>query len=107
MSTFARHDHADRLEEDDDVEEQRVVLDVVKIVLQFLNGVVERRTVVIADLRPPGHAGLDAVPYGVIRYLARELVDEVGALGPRPDEAHVADQDVDELRELVDAELPD
>src|SRR5262245_54784828 len=63
LRTFAGQNHAHGLEQNDDVEEQRMVLDVVEVVLQLLYRVVERGAVVVADLRPPGHPGLDAVPH--------------------------------------------
>src|SRR5882762_4485075 len=43
----------------------------------------------------------------VIRDLFRELVDELRALRARPDEAHVPAQHVENLRQLVDAQLSD
>src|SRR4051812_27225516 len=90
LRTLAGQNHAHGLEQDDDVEEQRVILDVVEVVLQLLDRVVDRRAVVIAHLRPSGDTGLHAVPHRVIGNLAGELVYEVRALGAWPDKAHVA-----------------
>ncbi len=42
------------------------------------------------------------MPLRIERNLARQLGHEFRALGPRPDEAHVADQHVPELRQLVE-----
>src|SRR5207244_941768 len=92
-----QHD-TDRFEQYDDVKKERVVLDVVEVVLELLHRILERRAVVVADLRPSGDAGLYAVADRVIRDFAGELVDEIGALGPWADEAHVAPQHVEELR---------
>jgi hypothetical protein len=55
--------------------------------LQLLNRVLERRAVMVADLRPPRDTRLHAVANCVIRDLARELVDEIRTLRTRADEA--------------------
>src|SRR5947209_19988221 len=55
------------------------------------------------DLRPAGDARLHAVTEHVLRNLLAELIDEHRALGPRADEAHVAAEHVEELRNLVEA----
>ena len=41
LGTFTRQNDADGFEQHDDVEKQRVILDVVEIVLQFLHGVID------------------------------------------------------------------
>ncbi len=56
------------------------------------------------DLRPAGDTGLDLVPQHVPGHGLPEPLDEHGALGPRPDHAHLPAEDVDELRQLVQAE---
>ena len=53
-------------------------------------------------LRPAGDAGLDAVAVVVAVDVLAEELDELRPLGARPDEAHLALQDVQELRQLVD-----
>ena len=62
---LAREHHAHGLEQDHQVQQQRVVLDVVEVVLQLLLRVLDRRAVLVAHLRPAGDAGLDAVAHGV------------------------------------------
>src|SRR3546814_15949397 len=47
------------------------------------------------------------MPHAVVADLAFELVDELRALGPRADEAHLAAQHVEELRQLVQPRLAD
>src|SRR4051812_35256615 len=41
----------------------------------------------------------------VVRDLPRKLLYEMGPLGTRTDEVHLASQDIQELRDLVDAQL--
>src|SRR5262249_5179772 len=78
------------------VDEWRPVLDVPDIELDsFVPG--QARAAV--DLRPAGQAGLDLQPAALARRVALDLV---GERGPRPDHAHVAADDVPELRQLVD-----
>ena len=70
---------------------ERQVLDVEEVVLQLLQRVLDARAVGVADLRPAGQAGPDDVALAVERNLPRELPDELRPLGPRSDQAHVAD----------------
>src|SRR5688572_20579264 len=60
---------------------------------------------VAVDLGPAGDARLDVVARVVVGDLLLEVADEFGALGARADEAHVALQDVPELRRLIDVPL--
>src|SRR4030095_4212030 len=90
MRTRAGHYNSNGFEQYDDVEKERVVLYVIQVVLQLLHRVFERRAVVIANLRPSGQSGFHTVTHRLIGYLAGELVNEVRAFGPRPNEAHVA-----------------
>lgn len=90
----------DGLDHDDEVLEQAVVLDVHEVVDEF---VVRRGVVLGEDLGEAGDAGLDVVAVGVLGILRGELLDEVRALGARADEAHVAVEDVPDLRQLVEA----
>src|SRR4051794_30524486 len=56
MSTcsLAEQDNLHRLEQDHQVEEQGMVLDVVKVVLKLLLGIFDRGAIVQADLGPSG-----------------------------------------------------
>ncbi len=87
----------DRGQEDDEVEEERAVLDVVEV--QALVGV-EGRVVAGLDLPQAGDAGPHLVP---VVEVGGELVDLVAQRRAGPDEAHVALQDVDQLGQLVEA----
>ena len=84
-----------------------MVLDVVEVVLQLFLRVFNGRAVLVAHLCPAGDTGLDAVAHRVIGNLGGELLDEVGPLGARADQAHVAAEHVEELRQFVDAQQPD
>ena len=90
----------DGLDHDDEVLEQAVVLDVHEVVDELVVG---RGVVLGEDLGEAGDAGLDVVAVGVLGVSLGELLDEVRALGARPDEAHVAVEDVPDLRQLVEA----
>ena len=90
----------DGLDHDDEVLEQAVVLDVHEVVDEF---VVRGGVVLGEDLGEAGDAGLDVVAVGVLGILLGELLDEVRALGARTDEAHVAVEDVPDLRQFVEA----
>src|SRR5262245_4736187 len=98
-------DHLDGLDDDEEVQKQRAVLDVVQVVLELLAGLLERCAIVVPHLRPPGDPGSDDVPEHVERDSLLKLADEDRAFRARPDQAHVTAQDVDELRELVEPRL--
>src|SRR5512147_483261 len=92
--TLAPQHDLDRLHEDREVEQQAAVLDVVQVVLELLDRVFLGRPVRVAELRPTGDARLHGVALAVVRDLLLELADELGPLGPWPDEAHLPAQDV-------------
>ena len=97
--TPLRSDRVDRHHEDLQVERRRPVLDVVVVPLDAVG---ERGLAAqAADLRPAGDAGLDAMAVGVARQVAPEQRRELGALRARADQAHLAAEHVDELRQLV------
>jgi len=54
-------------------------------------------------LCPPRDSNFEGVPVVVPADLHEELIDKVGAFGPRTHYAHIAFQDIDELRQFVDA----
>jgi len=82
------------------VEEGGIVLDIEQIHLElFLIGGV----VAPEDLRIAGEPGLDLHAVAELRHAAAVIIDVFDALGPRADERHLAAQDVEKLRQLVDA----
>ena len=58
------------------------------------------------DLCPAGHARFDFVPEHVFGNRFSELVDKRRTLGTRPDEAHLAAQNIDQLWQLIQARPP-
>ena len=53
---FLQQDGLDRLEDDEEVERHRQILDVEQVVLQLLERVLDAGAVRVADLGPAGHA---------------------------------------------------
>src|ERR1700682_5912568 len=101
-SSPCEEDDLNGAQQDQEVEEKREILDVVEVILQFLERVVYRGAIAILDLSPAREAGLHGQPLHVVRDLFLKRVDEFRSLGARADEAHVPDQDIEELRELVE-----
>ena len=94
----------DRQQQQLEVEHQRLLFDVLQIEPQL---VVRVRVVFAVDLRVAGQAALDAQAEGKLRYFLRIRLHVLDALGPRPDQRHVALEHVQNLRQLVDAQLAD
>src|SRR6266542_2491790 len=88
-------------EQDEGVEHRRLIFDVVEVVLMFFPRVLERSAIVVADLRPSGQPRFDQVTLGIIRNSLFELFDEDRAFGPRPDQAHLAANDIEQLRQFI------
>src|SRR5262245_17951703 len=101
-----QHD-ARRFKQNDRVEERRLVFDVIKIVLKFLPRVFERRAIWVTDLLPTGQPRLHQMALGVIRDELFEPLHELWALRARTDQTHLAAQDVEKLRGLVDVKPAD
>src|SRR4051794_22534353 len=93
------------LQEDQEVEGHRAVLDVVEVVAHLPGGAEAASRVATADLGPPGQAGLHERAALVVGDQARQLVDELGRLRAGADEAHLALEDLPELGQLVEMGL--
>src|SRR5437763_8090019 len=91
----AAEEGARRAREDLQVDERRAVLDVPEVELDPLR---PREARAAVDLRPAGDAGLDVEPVPLALVV---LLDLVAKRRPRPDQGHVAADDVPELRQLV------
>src|ERR687886_482476 len=87
-----------RPQQDLHVDPRRSVLDVPEVELDSL---VPRQLRAAVHLRPAGEAGLDVEAAALARRVLLHLVAE---RGPRADQAHVAADDVPELRQLVQRE---
>ena len=102
---FIYESFKNREEQDFHVEGHGPVLDVPDVVLDAL---VDRGVAAEAvDLGPAGHARADLMLDHVARDFFLKHLDELGALRTRADEGHLAGEDVEELRELVDGGFPD
>lgn len=93
-------ENLDGLDHDDEVLDDAVVLDVHEVIDEFVVGC---GVVLGEDLCEACDAGLDVVAVGVLGIFRGELLDEVRTLGARADKAHVAVEDVPDLRQLVEA----
>src|SRR4029079_10407627 len=80
---------------------------VVQVVAELFERILERRPVAVLHLRPAGQSWLDRLALFIERNLLGELVDEKRPFRPRPDETHIAAQDVPQLRKLVETCLTD
>src|SRR5712691_11006163 len=99
-------DDLNRLEQDKQIKKEGKVLDVVKIVLELLLRFLNGGRVLMADLSPAGDAGLHGQAAGVKGDPLSKDPDELGSFRTGPDKAHVADQDVEQLWQFVEASLP-
>src|SRR5207247_9329890 len=105
-STTTEHYDLDRLKHDDRIEQQRLVLNVIQIVTKLFNCVFDRSPIGILNLRPAGKAWLHNVALRVVRNDRSQLLDEHRALRAWAHEIHLSADHVDELRELVESQLP-
>src|SRR4051794_9311646 len=89
-----------RPREDLEIDPRRAVLDVPDV---ELDAFVPRQPRTSVNLSPAGDAGLDVEASPLSRRVLLDLVRERGA---RADEAHVAADDIPELRDLVERQSP-
>src|SRR5512141_921253 len=89
-ASFATQHGPNGAQDDGDVQHQGTVLDVVEVVLELDTRFRHARDVAIVDLCTAGQAGLDEQPGAVERDLLLVLGDELGPLGTRANQAHVA-----------------
>src|SRR5450756_1347880 len=94
--TLSRHDRRGGPEHDACIEREGAVIDVPDVHLEAL---VPRDGVTPVDLRPSGDAWPDLVPSRLLPIVAVEVLRQEGA---RTDDAHVALEHVDELREFAE-----
>src|SRR6185295_9199730 len=91
-TTLGKENHLYGIEDDEEVEEEREILDVVEVILQLLECVLDRRSVVVLYLGPAGYARFDRESFHVVRDLLLQGDNKLRPLGPRSDEAHVTHQ---------------
>src|SRR4051794_13967661 len=92
----------DRARDDQQVEPEGEILDVIEIVLELPEHVLDIGDMALLHLRPAGDAGTDDVAIAVEGELAFIPLRKRDRLGARADPAHLALDDVDDLRKLVD-----
>src|ERR1700722_4566335 len=80
----------DGLEHDQNVQADRSVLNVEKIELQFFLGVLNRISVLVADLRPTGNSRTHHMADPVIRQFPGKPFHKLRTLRTRPHKSHVA-----------------
>src|SRR5438309_5630888 len=102
VSVLVREDGHERDEDDLQVKSQGPILDVVEVVDQPLldRGLAAE----VVDLSPPGQPWPDEMAVFISRHARLELRDELRPFGSRAYKAHLSDQDIPELRQLVEAE---
>lgn len=88
------------MDHDDEVFPDTVVFDVHQVVDEFI---VRRSVVLCEDLGQAGDAWFDVMAIGVFGVLLFEFFDEEGPFWSGTDEAHVAVEDVEDLRQFVQA----
>src|SRR5215831_7223280 len=102
MSVATRHDVPQSQGEDAQIEPQRPILDVIEIILYPLAKIAAATQIV--HLRPSGDACLDHVLLHVPGDLLSEAGHEFRPFRPWSHQRHLAGEDVEQLRELVDTE---
>src|SRR6185312_2576606 len=102
LRAMREHDDAHGLDQDGEIEEEIVVLHIIEVVSELLPRILDRLAIAVIHLRPAGDAGFDPVPEVIIGHFPAQLLDEIGALGPGADKAHIPFQHIDDLGNLVD-----
>ena len=98
---FLHQDRENRPEEATAVEKETQILDIFAIKFRFDRNF---QFVATIDLRPAGEARADVV--GAVFVALFNQIRLVPEGGSRPDDAHLADEDVENLRQFVEARLP-
>src|SRR4030065_550724 len=90
-----------RSEEDPQVQDQAAVLDVVQVVFELLRRSFDGSALAVVDLGPAGDARLDHEPCAIEGDPFFQLGDPLRTLRTRADDAHLAEDDVHELRDFI------
>src|SRR4029450_2233486 len=101
--TGTAENHGKGTQYDHEIKPQRAMLQVIKIILQLRAHLVGRVRIALVDLRPAGHARPHDAAQGKVLDFPHIALLQRGRFRSRPDPAHVAAQDVEELRQLVEA----
>src|SRR5258707_15173509 len=101
-----QHEHgANRAHHNDGIERERLVPDVIQVVLQLAKRVLHAVSVAKAHLCPASQARFYGQPCPVVGDLTRQHLHHYWSLRAWTNDAHLAAQDVDELRYLVQSRL--
>ena len=84
LRSLAGDDDHDCFKEDHQIEEERIVFDIVEVVLQLFRGILDRGAIVMTDFGPACNTRLGTVADGIERDFPGQLIDEDGRLGRRP-----------------------
>lgn len=101
----AGQNSADGLEHDEHIQPEGEVLDVVKIVFDLDASIIGIGGITVYHLSPAADPGPHDMTVHVEGDLPLELIDEGALLRSRPYQTHVPFEDVEELRQLVNAQL--
>src|SRR5882724_538389 len=82
-------DHFHGLQHDLQIQQKRPVLNVVEIVTEFFFSILDRRSILVADLCPTTEAGPHRVPVIIEWYGRYQLGDYFRSLRPGSDQAHL------------------
>lgn len=93
-------------EHDGHVDHKAHFLYIEEVIGQLAPYILHGLIVFVANLSETSNARLHSKALFVIRYFETESLDEHRAFGARPDKAHFAAKDVDQLRNLVDMRIP-
>src|SRR6185437_13917790 len=107
LGTFADQHDFGRLNNDGEVKEHRKMLDIEEVIFELGFGLLQAGAVNIANLRPAGEAGTNAVALIEEGNFAIEHLAEVRHFRPGTDQAHLTMKNIDELRQFVEPELAD
>ena len=81
------------------------MFDVIEVVFEFDRRLGDAGDVAVVDLRPASETGLDQQAGAVEGNLPLEFGHQFRTLGTRPDETHLAAQDIPELGQFVKTRL--
>src|SRR6266576_3468007 len=96
--------HGDGAEHDLQVFERRLAADVLEVIGDFAAHVVHRGVVPLVHLSPAGDAGPHPLASRVAFDLLAQIHEDVGLFRARPHDVHIADQHVEQLRQLIEPE---
>src|SRR5262249_19535417 len=97
--------YAGSLQQYHKIQKNTSVFHIVKVIGELATGILRRGAVREIYLGPPGDPRSDPMAFGIVWNGRRQLGDKKGTFGARSDEAHVATQDIQYLRQLIDAQF--